>query len=232
MMRFLVFSFSSFWMIFFAPIFLQAEVERQEAKLLLASSVLEEINKAPDQAIPSNLLKNCSAVGIFPSLKKGGYIVGAQFGKGVFIHRDPKSKEWSPPVFFKIIGGTLGLQFGFQEMDLILIFTTEQSFQNLLAQGLAVGVSVAATAGPLGRDLSRTNSLRDRDAIYSYSRSQGLFIGATLGAIKIAYDYPMTKKFYGDAYSAEMILLENQILENIPNAAKRFLEIVNRYTNT
>jgi lipid-binding SYLF domain-containing protein len=223
-------------LIFLNTIFLQAlpaEVERNEAKLLLASSVLEEINQAPDQAIPFNLLQDCSAVGVFPSLKKGGYIVGAQFGKGVFTHRDPKSGKWSPPVFFKIMGASFGLQFGFEEVDLVLIFTSDRAFQNVLERGVTVGVSLAATAGPVGRDTSRSNSLSDRDAIYAYSRSQGLFAGATLSGTQIAYDYDATKEFYGDAYSAEMILLENQIPPaKVPKLAAHFLETLLKYTNT
>ncbi len=229
---FWIFCLFVFGMIFLNSSFIRAEVEPNEAKLLLASSALDEINSAPDQAIPSNLLQGCSAVGIFPALKKGGYVVGGQFGRGVLTRRDPESGKWSPPVFFKITGASFGLQFGFEEVDLVLVFTSDQSFQNVLAQGIKVGVSIGATAGPVGRDASRTNSLSDREAIYAYSRSKGLFAGATLSGTQIAYDYDATKEFYGDAYSAEMILLENQIPpEKVPEPAVNFLETLKKYAN-
>ena len=61
---------------------------RSDAKILLSKSILEEILTIPDKGIPSNLLEDAHAIGIFPNVKMGGYILGIQFGQGIITHRD------------------------------------------------------------------------------------------------------------------------------------------------
>ena len=62
-----------------------------------ASTVLEEIMEAADSSVPSTIMEKAEGIAVFPSLIKGGIIVGAQRGRGVLSVRDKKSGGWSSP---------------------------------------------------------------------------------------------------------------------------------------
>ena len=52
-----------------------------------AEEVLHEIMQSPDRGIPRDLMQKAHCVGIVPSLKRAGFIVGAKYGKGVVTCR-------------------------------------------------------------------------------------------------------------------------------------------------
>src|SRR6266850_6976622 len=75
-----------------------------------AATVLDQIQGAPDQGIPEEVLGSAECVAVIPTLLKGGFVVGGRYGKGVASCRTPKG--WSSPAFFTIGGGSFGLQIG------------------------------------------------------------------------------------------------------------------------
>ncbi|MBN2144963.1 MAG: lipid-binding SYLF domain-containing protein [Candidatus Aureabacteria bacterium] len=213
----------------FSPVLLEAD-DALDSLISLASKVVEDIQASPDNFISSELLKESTAIGIFPKVLKGGYIVGGQFGKGVISYRDPESGKWSPPAFFKLYGGSFGLQAGLDQVDLILVFTEEKSFDDILSKGMNVGVNISATAGPVGREFRHENvmKLRSSGAILSYSRSKGLFAGIAFEGAKINFDYESSKEFYQDAYDVRMILKENEV-EKVPETALELIRTLAKY---
>ena len=82
-----------------------------------AGTVLDEIQAAPDQRIPEEILGSAECVAVVPSLLNGGFVFGARYGKGVASCRTPKG--WSAPAFFTIGGGSFGLQIGGQATDVV-----------------------------------------------------------------------------------------------------------------
>lgn len=190
--------------------FADSEQTRLEALTIEAISVLEENLKAPDSAVLYKLLDEAVGIAIFPRLKKGGYLLGGHFGRGIVLHRDSVSLKWSSPVFYKIWGGSIGMQAGYSEVDLILIYRNEDSFSALLDKKVQMGVDLSASAGPLGRNVSREGSFKELAPIVSYSRSKGLFVGLSFSGAKLSYDYEGTKFAYKGAYNPEMILIRNE----------------------
>src|SRR5579863_3049226 len=73
-----------------------------------AADVLNEIQSAPDSGIPEEILGRSQCVAVVPSMLKGGFIVGAKYGRGLASCRTPKG--WSAPAFFTIKGGSFGFQ--------------------------------------------------------------------------------------------------------------------------
>ena len=77
-----------------------------------ASTILEEIQTAPDTGIPDQVMGSAQCVAVVPSMLKAGFIIGGRYGRGVASCRTPKG--WSDPAFFTIEGGSWGLQIGGQ----------------------------------------------------------------------------------------------------------------------
>ena len=61
-----------------------------------ATSVLHEIMGMPDKGIPEEVLQHAKCIGVIPHMVKGGFIFGAEGGKGVATCRT--ANGWSAPV--------------------------------------------------------------------------------------------------------------------------------------
>src|SRR5271155_2934054 len=84
-----------------------------------AAEVLNEIQAAPDKGIPQEVLGSAECVAVVPSMLKGGFIVGAKYGRGLASCRTPKG--WSAPAFFLVTGGSVGWQIGGQAVDVVML---------------------------------------------------------------------------------------------------------------
>ena len=117
---------------FAIPIFAADDEDKNKAedRVKAASTVLEEIEAAPDQGIPEEVLGSAQCVAVVPTMIKGGFIVGARFGRGVASCRNEKG--WSAPAFFTIKGGSFGLQIGAQAVDLVMLIMNDNGMKNLL----------------------------------------------------------------------------------------------------
>ena len=90
--------------------------EDLQARIDAAKVVLDQIMNAGDRTVPSNILKSATCVAVVPSMVKGAFFVGAQYGQGVVTCRT--GHGWSAPVFIRMAGGSFGFQWGGQATDL------------------------------------------------------------------------------------------------------------------
>jgi lipid-binding SYLF domain-containing protein len=131
-----------------------------EAGVVEASTqVLTEVMAVPAKAIPTSLLKDAQGIAIVPGMIKGGFVIGARFGRGILTTRTDTG-VWTAPTFITITGGSVGWQAGVQSTDLILVFKTRKSIQGLLNGKFTIGADASAAAGPVGRDASVSTDAR------------------------------------------------------------------------
>ncbi len=195
-----------------------AQDNRKEPERLRdAITVLDEVMAADDKAVPRKILEAAEAIAVFPSLLKGGFIVGAQRGHGAMSVRDPQTGAWSSPAFLTITGGSFGLQIGAQAVDLILVVQNRRGLDQLLKNQFKIGADAAVAAGPIGRDASASTDIQMRAQILSYSRTRGIFAGITLNGSTIRQDRDANERFYGVAYRTTQIV--NQHLGGSPEPA-------------
>jgi len=156
-----------------------------------AGTVLDEIQAAPDQRIPEEVLGSAECVAVVPSLLNGGFVFGGRYGRGVASCRTPKG--WSAPAFFTIGGGSFGLQIGGQATDLVMLIMNKGGMDHLLSSQFKLG----AAAGPVGRHAAADTDWKLRAQVLTYSRSRGLFAGLELSGAVIKQDKDSTRDFYG-----------------------------------
>lgn len=183
-----------------------------------AAEVLSEIQDAPDQGIPENVLGSAECVAVVPTLLNGGFIVGARYGRGVASCRTPKG--WSAPAFFMIEGGSVGFQIGGQAVDLVMLIMNADGMKNLLASKFKLGADASATAGPVGRAAAADTDWKLKAQILSYSRARGVFAGVALDGAVIKQDKDSTREFYGHMVTPQAAL---QGLVDAPQSAYPFL---------
>ncbi len=160
-----------------------------------SSQVLGEVMAIPAKSIPAGLLQKAEGVVIIPDMIKGGFIVGVRRGRGVVVTRD-ESGKWKPPMFVTITGASVGWQAGIQGTDLVLVFRTKNSLQNLMRGKFTIGANASAAAGPVGRDAQAATDAALKAEILSYSRSRGLFAGIALDGAVLSVDQAATNSYY------------------------------------
>lgn len=160
-----------------------------------AGTVLDEIQQAPDNRIPQEVLASAECVAVVPSMIKGGFVFGARYGRGVASCRNEKG--WSAPAFFTITGGSFGLQIGGQAVDLVMLIMNKNGMKALLSSQFKLGADASAAAGPVGRHASADTDWKMRAEVLTYSRARGLFAGLELAGAVIKQDKDSTRDFYG-----------------------------------
>src|ERR1700716_4679641 len=160
-----------------------------------ASTVLDEIQAAPDQRIPEEVLGSAECVAVVPSLLKGGFVFGGRYGRGVASCRTPKG--WSAPAFFTVKGGSFGLQIGGQAVDLVMLIMNNDGMQHLLSSKFELGADASVAAGPVGRHAEGNTDWKMRAQVLTYSRARGIFAGVSLAGAVIDQDKDSTRELYG-----------------------------------
>jgi lipid-binding SYLF domain-containing protein len=193
----------------------------EDARLVTATQVLEELRSTPDQNVPSWLLDRAYGVAVIPNVIKGGFIFAGRVGRGALVARDAQGR-FSNPVFIKLAGGSVGWQVGAQASDVVLIFATKRSLDNFGRGQFTLGVDGSVAAGPVGRSGEASAGLQAE--IYSYSRARGLFAGIALDGTALIYDRKSNRSFYGHDVTADDIFLGTVGTKS--EAARRFIAAI------
>jgi len=202
-----------------------AEVTKgQRDRLTEAAVVLDEIRSASDKSIPEELWEKASCVAVIPSVKKGAFIVGGEYGKGVVSCRE--GKNWSAPSFVQLEKGSIGFQLGGETIDLVLLVMNEHGMKRLLEDKVTLGGEASVAGGPVGRDVRAMTDAQLKAEMLSYSRAQGLFAGVNLSGGVLAPDKDDNRDLYGREVSPKDILVGKNV--TTPAAAQRFMAALKR----
>jgi lipid-binding SYLF domain-containing protein len=170
-----------------------------------AGEVMHQIMAAPDKGIPEEVLEHAKCIAVVPRLIKGGFVFGAEGGKGVATCRTAKG-HWSAPAFFTIAGGTWGLQIGVEGVDLVMVIQNDKGMQQMLSSRFQLGADASAAAGPVGRHASADTDWKMNAEVLTYSRAKGVFAGLTLTGADIHRDDDSMKAIYGPDVSTRAVL--------------------------
>jgi lipid-binding SYLF domain-containing protein len=159
-----------------------------------SAQVFREIMNAPD-SIPQSALDKARCIAIIPGDTKFAFILGANYGRGLAVCRT--ANGWSAPLFVAVQGGSIGYQIGGSSTDLILLFMNDHALHSLLSDKFKMGGDVSVAAGPVGRDASAGTDLKLTAEVLSYSRTKGLFAGASLDGTVVEADKSGDRAMYG-----------------------------------
>jgi lipid-binding SYLF domain-containing protein len=191
-----------------------------------AEEVLQEVMQSPDRGIPRDLMQRAHCVGIVPSLKRAGFIVGAKYGKGIVTCRTAEGSGWSAPSTIIIEGGNIGLQIGLGETDVVFTVMNASGENRLMKDKFTIGGEAAAMVGPLGRDTQAQTDVLMRAEILSWSRSRGVFAGVNLDGASLRADNDDNEALYRSRVRQQE-LLHGHVAP--PEIAGKLYRELNRY---
>ena len=203
------------------PAWAETHREATDDRMDHAGRVLAEIMAAPDNSIPEEVLEHAKCIAVVPHMLKGGFVIGAENGRGVATCRT--SDGWSAPAFFAITGGSWGLQIGVEGVDLVMIIQNERGMQQLLSSKFSLGGDASAAAGPVGRHASANTDWKMETEILTYSRAKGAFAGLTLDGAVIRRDDDSMRAVYGRHATTRSVLTGGVAG---PESAEAFLKAV------
>jgi lipid-binding SYLF domain-containing protein len=203
------------------PVFAQSKLDK---RLSESTTVLANILDKPD-GIPRSLLDKAECVLVYPAVKKVGVGVGVAYGRGVLICRSGKTMNgaWGAPVMYTLDTGSLGAQLGSTSTDYVLLVMSQNGADKVLSGKVKLGADATAAAGPSGAQAVGFND--PKIDILTYSRSKGLFAGASLGTASMGADNQADQELYGKTVDAIEIIRGDV---SVPESGKLLVDMLNK----
>jgi lipid-binding SYLF domain-containing protein len=200
--------------------------KKEDTRLKDSYLVLKEILGTPDKGIPRDLLDKSYCVVVFPSVKKAGFIVGGEYGRGVITCRSGQGYNgtWSAPSMFALEGASIGFQIGGEATDFVLLVMNEKGAGSVLTSKVKLGADASAAAGPVGRTASAETDAVLKAEILSWSRAKGVFGGVSLEGSTLRSDDGANKDIYGQKLDAKEIVREGKV--KTPAAGKALIDLL------
>jgi len=193
-------------------------------RIQASADVLNEIMGAPDKAIPEKVLSDARCIAVVPSMVKIAVVFGGNHGKGVATCRTDHG--WSAPAPISITGGSFGLQFGGQAVDVVMLVMNEKGMNALLSSKFKLGGDASAAAGPIGRDAGADTDWKMKAEVLTYSRARGVFAGVDLNGSSITQDKDETRILYGKMEPFKDVL-DGKV--PAPKGSHEFLQTLAKY---
>lgn len=165
---------------FAAPSAALAALTRAECvtRIETCEAILREFMTNPATAIPPSILQQAKAIVVVNQFK-AGFLFGVKDGYGVILVKQADGR-WSLPVLLAAGEASLGLQLGMKSVETVMIMTNEQTPKLLFNERFNVGVDAKAVAGPKAAERERDNHPIIDAPVLVYSKSKGLYAGATV----------------------------------------------------
>ena len=200
-----------------------------QERLSSATRIFNEIMATPDKAIPVDLVEKAECIVIVPSLKKGAFIIGGQFGKGFVNCRHSDGKGWGAPAAVRIEGGSFGFQIGGQATDLVMLVMNRRGMEQLTKSKFTLGGDASVAAGPVGRTTNAQTDASMNAEILAWSRAKGLFAGIALDGATLRGDEDVNKELYGRKLTTQQIIMADNVAP--PASATGLVTALDRVSN-
>lgn len=195
----------------FAGIVARAEPTRADLidRVQTCEAILQEFQARTVTAIPAQVWHRAKGVIILNQFKAGLFL-GVKDGYGVIMVKKPNG-TWSLPVLINAGEASLGFQLGAKSVESIYIITDEATPRMLFSNRFNIGVDAKAVAGPRAAEAERNREEILRTPLLAYTKSTGLYAGATVKAGHISRNDKANFELYNTRYTLPELLYSDWI---------------------
>ena len=175
-----------------------------EEKLLDASNSLKNMLR-DSKAIPKGVFTKAQAIAIFPGTIEISMFLGGKTGNGVMVVRKSDG-SWSSPMFVHLGGAGVGLQLGVEKKDILMVFQTKDAVKKMMDNKMTLGVDASVAVGPAGESVGKGSEVNFKAEVYTYTKTEGLFVGFSLDGSVMNHDFDKNIELYGNNIMPEQIV--------------------------
>ena len=182
------------------------KAQKEDQRVTESGQALDALVNS-ENGIPTDLLNKSECVIILPSVKKGGFIIAGQYGKGLMTCRSGAkfNGPWSAPIMMQSSGGSIGFQAGGEAIDYVILVLNDKGARTVMNGKAKLGADASIAAGPVGREAEASTTGNMSTEMLSYSRANGVFGGVSLSGTSLGPDNGANEKLYGKKVTGEQI---------------------------
>lgn len=205
-----------------------AKVTRPELVQRVESceAILREFQSKPQTAIPDHVLQAAKGLIILNQFK-AGFLLGLKDGYGVILVKKPDGR-WSLPVLINAGEASLGFQVGATTQESVFVINDDQIPRALFRSRFRIGVDAKAVVGPKNAERERFNKELLEAPMFAYTKSVGLFAGATVKAGHISRNDEANFLLYNTRYTMPELLYSDWVTP--PNEVMPLMSYVQKIT--
>jgi SH3 domain-containing YSC84-like protein 1 len=186
-----------------------AHAQNEQQALVDRATLTVQDMFAPQSASDQrSLLQRAKGALICPQIFKAGFILGGQGGDCVLVGRG--ASGWTAPAFYTIGSGSIGLQIGVQDSEVVFLVLTERGLHALLDSQFKVGADASIAVATLGAGVSGSTTAALRADIVAFAKVSGLFAGISLEGSLIGAKSGWNQSYYGRPMAAQQIVLQGE----------------------
>jgi lipid-binding SYLF domain-containing protein len=201
-----------------AAVVTAAGADDTTARLGKATAVLNKMTQSGD--IPAKDLASADCIAVIPGFKKGAIVVGIGHGRGFISCRN--GGNWSAPGAIALDSGSLGMQLGGEEMNIVILSIDKDLRSKLLSDRFAIGSDASAAWGNGASAHGDPNP-----KVLLYGHTKGAFAGFDLDGATLKPDDSGNKALYGKTLSNGEIVAE----ATAPSGAQTFVATIAQASN-
>ena len=155
-------------------------------------------------------LKDARAVVVVPTMLKGGFIIGGEGGSGVVMAR-AQNNDWSYPSFLSVGSASIGIQFGGQRSELVLLVMTNRGLEAILKDQVQIGGELNGAIGPYGAGAEASTTTNLDVDVLAYSIASGAFLGVGIEGTALVPRESYNRAYYGIDVSPQDIVYSGAV---------------------
>ena len=189
-----------------------------------AKLTAERLLAQTDYAEVRNWIRKAKGVLIVPSLLKAGFLIGGEGGSGVLLSHN-RDTGWSDPAFYTLGAGSIGLQIGIQDSEVLFVIMTDKGLEAMIDKNVKLGADASIAAGPLGAGVEGATTAGLGADIYSYSMTRGAFGGVSFeGSVAVERE-DWNRMYYGAGATPRGIVIDRNFTNPHAVGLRKALEV-------
>jgi lipid-binding SYLF domain-containing protein len=196
------------------PLAAHAQTE-QQGLVDRATLAVEEMLATPDAGDRIATLRQARAVMVCPRVFRAGFLIGGSGGGCVLTARDG-SGSWSSPAFYVLGSGSIGLQIGIEDSEVMMMVMSDAGLSALMDAQVKIGGDVSVAVATIGAGVDASSTRPFHADIIAYSMGRGLFAGAAVNGGMLTTDTVANHNYYGRDLAARQIVIQMEV--NNPGA--------------
>ena len=179
------------------------------ARVETCEAILEQFQQNRALAIHPEVWKRAKGLLILNQFK-AGILLGVQDGFGILMVKKSDGR-WSLPVLINAGEASIGIQLGEKAVEGFYIITDENTPRKLFTSRFNIGVDAKAVAGPKAAEKESNNDEILKTPLLAYTKSVGLFAGATVKAGHISRNDPANFILYNTRHAMPELLYSDWV---------------------